>query len=288
MAKRTRAPQPPEYETKQFTAEDIDHGVTRLRRRIDDLKSLQADCVSYKDARVESVESSIQHTVREIFGDRSHEFREHQHFRISQANLITRNSSYYQNEFESGVSGAVTKLEGLIRHLEEKREFLPATPPSSSASTPTSAPVGRKVFVVHGRDEAAKETVARFLEKLRLEAIILHEQANRGQTIIEKLETNSDVRFAVVLLTPDDIGELTGTAPDKLKHRARQNVVLEFGYFFGRLGRKGVCALYKSGMELPSDMDGLLRISMDDRGWKMDLAREIDAAGIEIDLNLAK
>lgn len=197
MAKRTRAPQPPEYETKQFTAEDIDQGITRLRRRIDDLMALQADHVPYKDARVESVESSIQHTVREIFGDRSHEFREHQHFRISQANLITRNGSYYQKEFEVGISGAVTKLEGLIRHLEEKREFLPATPQPvpSVPMTPTRAAVGRKVFVVHGRDEAAKETVARFLEKLRLEAVILHEQANRGHTAIEKLEKHSDVRL---------------------------------------------------------------------------------------------
>lgn len=284
MAKRT--PQRPEYEDKQFTVESIDKGITLLQRRIEDVKALHG--VSHKDARVESVESSIQHTVREIFGDRSHEFEEHRNFTISQANKIVRDPSYYQREFESGISGAVTKLQGLIRHLEETREFLPAPPSSNAAPTPMSAPVGRKVFVVHGRDEAAKETVARFLEKLKLEAIILHEQANRGQTVIEKLETNSDVRFAVVLLTPDDIGGLAGTEPDKLKPRARQNVVLEFGYFIGKLGRNHVCALYKAGVELPSDVDGLLYVSMDDRGWRMDLAREIDAAGIEVDLNLAK
>lgn len=91
----------------------------------------------------------------------------------------------------------------------------------------------------------------------------------------------------MVLLTPDDVGSLA-TEPDKLSPRARQNVVLEFGFFVGKLGRAHVCALYKAGVQLPSDVDGLLYVSMDDRGWRMELAREIDAAGIEVDLNLAK
>jgi predicted nucleotide-binding protein len=98
-----------------------------------------------------------------------------------------------------------------------------------------------------------KESVARFLEKLDLRPIILHEQPNKGRTVIEKFEAHSDVGFAVVLLTPDDVGGLA-SSPDKLSRRARQNVILELGYFIGKLGRAKVCALYKEGVEIPSDI----------------------------------
>lgn len=149
----------------------------------------------------------------------------------------------------------------------------------------------RKVFVVHGHDQAAKEAVARFLERLELEAVILHEQANRGRTIIEKFEAHSEeVAFAVVLLTPDDLGAATepdGNGQSDMKKRARQNVVFELGYFIGKLTRRRVCALYVDGVELPSDMKGVLYIPYDHTGaWRMALAKEIKAAGIEVDLNL--
>jgi len=83
---------------------------------------------------------------------------------------------------------------------------------------------GSKVFLVHGHDDSARETTARFLERLKLEPIILHEQANEGRTIIEKVEHYSEVVFAVVLLTPDDVGGLNAQNPE-LKPRARQNVI---------------------------------------------------------------
>ena len=51
-----------------------------------------------------------------------------------------------------------------------------------------------------------KLAVARTLEKLGLDAIILHEQPNLGKTIIEKFSDHADVSFAVVLLSPDDMG----------------------------------------------------------------------------------
>jgi hypothetical protein len=100
-----------------------------------------------------------------------------------------------------------------------------------------SEPAARKAFIVHGRDDGAREAVARYVEKLGFEAIILHEQANQGRTIIEKIEAHRDVGFAVVLLTPDDVGSIKGEA---LQPRARQNVLLELGYFVGRLGRSRV------------------------------------------------
>ena len=143
----------------------------------------------------------------------------------------------------------------------------------------------RKVFVVHGHDEAAKEATARFLEKLDLQPIILHEQSSGGRTIIEKFEKYSgDVGFAVVLLTPDDLGAAR-KEKDKLQPRARQNVVLELGYFLGRLARNRVCALYKGGVELPSDIQGVIYVEMDDAGaWRTKLAQELVEAKCPINL----
>lgn len=145
----------------------------------------------------------------------------------------------------------------------------------------------RRVFIVHGRDDGAKEEVARYLSRLNLTPVILHEQPSGGKTIIEKFETNADVDFAVVLLTPDDVGGLNdGSVPTR--PRARQNVILELGFFFGSLGRGRVAALHKGDLELPSDYAGIVFIEMDKAGaWKMTLAGEIRDAGIKIDLNKA-
>lgn len=144
-------------------------------------------------------------------------------------------------------------------------------------------PRSSKIFVVHGHDEGAREAVARFLERLGFEAIILHEQANRGRTIIEKVEANGDVGFAVVLLTPDDEGCVKGGKPAA---RARQNVLLELGYFIGRLGRDKVCALKKGEVDIPSDFAGVVWEPMDaGNGWKQALGRELQAAGHLIDWN---
>ncbi|NOR44002.1 MAG: hypothetical protein GQ534_00315, partial [Candidatus Delongbacteria bacterium] len=143
----------------------------------------------------------------------------------------------------------------------------------------------KRIFLVHGRDNELKESTARFLEKLDLEAIILHEQSSRGQTIIEKFEANSDVAFAVVLITPDDIGGLNVTDPE-LKPRARQNVLFELGYFIGKLGRHRVIALLKDDIEIPSDFDAVVYIEVNrSDDWKFKLAKELKDGGLEIDLN---
>ncbi|HMD70272.1 MAG TPA: nucleotide-binding protein [Bryobacteraceae bacterium] len=140
---------------------------------------------------------------------------------------------------------------------------------------------------MHGRDEAAKEAAARFVEKLGLRAVILHEQPSAGRTVIEKFEGVSNVGFAVVLLTLDD-SCATGPNPEPRSLRARQNVIFELGFFVGKLGRQRVCALYKEGVEIPSDYQGVLYIPMDaHRGWQLPLAKEIKAAGIDIDMNIA-
>lgn len=142
----------------------------------------------------------------------------------------------------------------------------------------------KKVFLVHGHDTAAKETVARFVERIGLSPIILHEQPNLGKTVIEKFEIFSDVHYAVVLLTPDDVGHSVNE-PAKTSKRARQNVVLELGYFLGKLGRARVAALYKHDVEMPSDYQGVVFIKLDDGGaWKTKLAQEFVQAGLSIRL----
>ncbi|WP_410507215.1 nucleotide-binding protein [Methanosarcina hadiensis] len=151
----------------------------------------------------------------------------------------------------------------------------------------TSKPQSNQVFVVHGHDNEMKETVARVLKNVGLEPIILHEQVDKGRTIIEKFEECSDnVSFAVVLLSPDDMGFKKDQQPESANYRARQNVILELGYFLGKLGRENVCALLnaKENFEFPSDIFGKLYIPYDSNsGWKLALAKELDSAGYDID-----
>jgi predicted nucleotide-binding protein len=142
--------------------------------------------------------------------------------------------------------------------------------------------------LVHGHDEAAREKVARFLEKLEFEPIILHEQPNMGRTIIEKFADYSDVAYAVVLLTADDIGGAKGTNTNQLAARARPNVLFELGYFIGKLGRDRVCALHQTGVEILSDYNGVLYVTFDvTNAWRLHLAKEMKAAGLPVDMNKA-
>jgi len=154
-------------------------------------------------------------------------------------------------------------------------------------STKGSTVVGNSnnVFIVHGHDEQAKESSARFIEKLGLNAIILHEQPNEGQTIIEKLEKHTDAAYAVILFTPDDLGT-SATTPDNLHPRARQNVLVELGYMAAKIGRNRVCVLRKGDVEITTDFLGVLYIDIDSAGaWRLALAKELKVAGLNIDLN---
>jgi putative nucleotide-binding protein containing TIR-like domain len=154
------------------------------------------------------------------------------------------------------------------------------------ATSNPKAPMDKsKVFIVHGHDNAAKEAVARFIEKIGLEAIILHEQASSGNTIIEKIEANSNVGFGIVLYTPCDLGA-SQEKKDELKPRARQNVVFEHGYLMAKIGRKNVCALLKGDIETPNDISGVVYIKMDEvDSWKYTVGKEMKACGYDIDLN---
>ena len=142
-----------------------------------------------------------------------------------------------------------------------------------------------KVFIVHGRDTLLRTQVENVLRALGLEPIILQEQANIGKTIIEKIEECTDVGFGIVLYTPCDEGRLK-SEDGELKPRARQNVVLEHGYLMAKLGRERVCCLVSKNVEFPSDIQGIGYIPANDIDqWKYKIAKELKAAGFDIDMN---
>lgn len=146
---------------------------------------------------------------------------------------------------------------------------------------------GDKVFIVHGHDNGLKNEVARFIEKLGLEVIILHEQPNNGNTIIEKFEKYADeIGYAIILYTPCDKGFSNKDGEKNIKDRARQNVVFEHGYFIGKIGRDYIAAINKDNVEEPSDLSGILYLSYDEKGaWKNELIKEMNSVGFNIDLN---
>ena len=189
-------------------------------------------------------------------------------------------------ELYKSLKVASSLLESMIDGIEEYWEDEHQKSTSSFAQQERTMNTN-EIFIIHGRDNEIKATVARFLGQLDLKPIILHEQPNQGRTVIEKFEQYAQVRFAVALLTPDDVGALQEKTPN-LKPRARQNVIFEFGYFIGRLGRNRVCALTKGDVEIPSDYDGVVYIPLDDAGgWKLNLVKELKNAGIAVDANRA-
>lgn len=151
-------------------------------------------------------------------------------------------------------------------------------------NSPVPIANSKKVFIVHGHNDVNKKAAALLVNQLELEPIILDEQANKGRTIIEKFEEHSDVAFAIVLLTADDEGKACNEAT--LNPRARQNVIFELGFFVGKLGRERVCTLYEEGVEIPSDFTGVVYVLLDKHcAWKTELAKEMQAAGLPVDLN---
>lgn len=151
--------------------------------------------------------------------------------------------------------------------------------------TPSASLSQNRVFVVHGRAENEKSEVAHWLRSIGLEPVILHERPNAGRTIIEKFsEEAAGVGYAVVLATGDDEAQLRGQSGNDLELRPRPNVVLELGFFLGKLGRDKVAVLRAPGVELPSDYHGVLYIELDSAGmWKNELARELKTAGLSVD-----
>lgn len=291
-------PQPP-----VLTGDQIRRRIERLRKCISDLEAFDPQQVQkrYNISEVVTLEASIQDALGAAFGHGTPRFNLYKgaadldqgpHIaRIAPAFGRGPTPDYDAEEahearkyLAEGKRRSISLLEQAIRTLEDDLADLePSAPVVTSSNATVSNPLNRKVFVVHGHDEGVREAVARFLQQAGFDPIILNEQANRGRTVIEKVEDHGDVGFVVVLLTPDDDGCAKGEAPQP---RARQNVLLELGYFVGRLGRDHVCTLQRGELEIPSDWRGVVDERFDSAGgWKQKLARELEAAGYEIDWN---
>lgn len=180
---------------------------------------------------------------------------------------------------EQPLTAATAKVPAVAS--EEKLDFLWNGSEQAAAGTDVTsrATMSPDVFVVHGHDHGLKNTVARFIDALGLKAVILHERADDGHTIIEKLEANASPGFAVVLCTKDDLGRDASELTATLRPRPRQNVVLELGYFLGKLGRARVCAIVAPDVELPSDQDGVLFAPRGE--WQQKLFDRLSSAGYE-------
>jgi predicted nucleotide-binding protein len=294
----TVAPQP---QPANLTVEQMKLGITRLQRRVAELEAFDPKSVKKRWApEVKAIEASIDQALTDTFG---HNTIEYQRYRSaatldhggvysaintdwSRRGRTLENIAAVHRFLADGKKEAMLLLQQAIRGLEEvvaDREGLAAIQPrAGEAASP--APDLSKVFIVHGHDGTPKAEVARFIEKLGFEAIILHERPNKGRALITKFrEEAAGVGFAVVLMTPDDLGKAEKAVD--LNSRARQNVVFELGFFIGKLGPERVAALVKGDIEIPSDFDGVVYISLDKDDWQTKLGGELQEAGFEIDWN---
>jgi predicted nucleotide-binding protein len=289
MARRTNPPPIPQPAV--LNADQLRQGVERLTKRLDAVK--QFDPRSVRDwnnpPSLEALCADVDDALVRTFGHDSVEYRRY---------LPAAQYNFYP-PFEDGdpvkqllgdATGFKEKSIGLlaqaVESLKERLSELGDAPNNSPLSPAVPATPSKKVFVVHGHEGEPKQAVARFLESLGFEPVILHEQPNGGRTIIEKFEKNADVGFAVVLLTPDDVGGEKGLVFSMARPRARQNVVFELGYFIGKLGRSRVCALKLGDVEVPSDFSGVVYVPYDSNGaWRQALGQELEEAGYEVDWN---
>ncbi|MCK4559766.1 MAG: nucleotide-binding protein [Calditrichia bacterium] len=254
--------------------------------RLEHLKDLVERYTSVMYGGLEE-KTQLHHEICETYGEVADVFDEiigKQRIEVP----VRGGKSNYPNYFEAGF------LSGRTIHTHQgKTELLKVigsvkTLLSVTKKAPVAAAVtGHRVFLVHGHNEAALQSCARFIEKLELPLTVLREEPNRGRTIIEKFLDYSDAGFAVVLLTADDRGGRLDQPYEEQSQRARQNVIFELGFFIGKIGRDRVCALYENGVEVPSDYQGVVFIPLDPLAWRLELAKEMKAAGLPVDLNKA-
>ena len=207
--------------------------------------------------------------------------------------LIQQISQDPYSDFIQRTQRAYGFLDSLKSSLQENPdlffEIAPNDKKVSSVSSELLQIAKKKVFVVHGHDHETKNELEIFLKEIGLEPIVLHRKPDEGRTIIEKFEEYSDVGFAIIILTPDDVFYTFNEDKKDFElseKRARQNVIFEWGFFVGKLGRHRVCCLHKKSVDLPSDIHGVLykpfEKSLDE--IKFPLVKELKAAGYEVEL----
>lgn len=279
-----KAATPPTPQPANLTSTEIEKGIRRLGKALARVREFKPADLDPSDpySSVRPLSSAVETALSETF---KHGTIEYNRFRTAaQFNWpLSLGSPVPHHTKIAHVTEdhqrSIQLLEAAIELLTERLEDAPQPPPTTSTE-PTSADQTRRVFIVHGHDAGVRDAVARFLTQLAFEPIILHERPNRGRTIISKFrEEASEVGFAIVIITPDD-SLSDGT------FRPRQNVILELGFFLGALGAHRVATIVKHPVDTPSDYDGVVYISYES-DWKLAVAKELKAAGYEVDVNLA-
>jgi predicted nucleotide-binding protein len=265
-------------EFKQNLIERINIGEELYSRQIQnngDYNKLESDCELWVDYNFEMLKQVFNYPDNDYMDSYNH----------AGYSFLGQMGEVQNNPIQTKKNLIGYKLENL-KSLLNKADLIKSEIPSNISVSHLGTQLSKnEVFIVHGHDDLAKTQTARFIEKLGLKPIILHEQVNSGKTIIEKIEEYSNVGFGIVLYTPCDKGCKSGEESN-LSNRARQNVVFEHGYLIGKIGRKNVCALVKGNIETPNDISGVVYVSMDsEESWHLKIAKELKSSGYDIDLN---
>lgn len=245
----------------------------KLKQLIDEIPTLIGANIESSDAYFQAWKAKTERFLIHYFGKDSFE---HERFTKTRFSLLMYTLSTPHSDFVEACQTGLRQTQAILQtYLEEMEES------AREDKTPTQSDDFSKIFIVHGHDGELKQSVARIIEKQGIDAIILSEQANQGRTIIEKFIAHSDVRGAICLFTADDIGKAREASEEN--QRARQNVVFEAGFFIGKLGREQTVLLADPGIEMPSDLSGV--VYTDTKNWQLDLLRELNAMGYNVDLN---
>ena len=268
----------------------------------------QAENATYRNGELGLISENAEMYIRKALGDQSHylqklsdilhytptlkpdyltQEREYS-FEIRQERFIER-----ENSFKIGKDRFINLLKTIVHDmeidLEVNKEANEKETHNKEASNKGVNETSYRIFIVHGHNNEMKEAVARTIENQHLKAIILHELPNKGRTIIEKFEANTNVDFAVVLFSADDIAYSKHGSPDNAHFRPRQNVIFELGFFFSALGRERVVVLHETDVdiEILSDYSGVVYIEYDKYGaWKTKFVKELQSCGIPADANI--
>jgi predicted nucleotide-binding protein len=293
MARRTVTP---EYHPANLNSDQIRRAIPRIERRIQDLEQFDPSQLQERGApEVRALELSIEQTLEDIFGHQSLEFKRFRSAASFDGGPISMTPDWigargyqspdleFRHYYAESKKRSIAMLKQLVLSLQERLQD-EAIPAGVKEPTVLDATSSERIFVVHGHEEGPREAVGRFLERIGLKPVILHEMANKGRSLLTKFsEEASDVGFAIVLMTPDDTG---GANSGTQSARARQNVIFEMGFFIGKLGASRVASLVAKEVERPSDYDGIVYIPLE-TDWRLPLCKELIAAGYGIDLNKA-
>lgn len=247
----------------------------KLKKIIDEIDILIANYVTASDVAFQTWKTKAERFLISKYGKNSYEYETFSktHFSLTFYFADTPNSEF----IIACKNGLETTKAVFLTYLEEMEEENSTEPKKISKANFSYS----KIFIVHGHDGELKHSLARVIEKQNIEAIILSEKENKGRTIIEKFEDYSNVSGAICLFTADDLGKSIKDVTENV--RARQNVVLETGYFMGKLGRDHVVILADKGIEMPSDLSGVVYTNTSD--WQINLLKELKAMGYAIDFN---